>query len=51
MMQLKPVLTGAGQYPNPISQAGIAAVDVRDIADAALVSEDFVRETAAEWSK
>jgi len=36
--QLKPVLTGAGLYPNPIGKAGIAAVDVRDIADAAVVS-------------
>ncbi len=30
--QLKPVLTGASLYPNPIGKAGIAAVDVRDIA-------------------
>jgi len=36
--QLKRVLTGAGLYPNPIGKAGIAAVDVRDIADAAVVS-------------
>ena len=36
--QLKPVLTGVGLYPNPIGKAGIAAVDVRDIADAAVVS-------------
>jgi uncharacterized protein YbjT (DUF2867 family) len=36
--QLKAVLTGAGVYPNPIGKAGIAAVDVRDIADAAVVS-------------
>jgi uncharacterized protein YbjT (DUF2867 family) len=32
------VLTGAGLYPNPIGKAGIAAIDVRDIADAAVVS-------------
>ena len=32
------MLTGAGLYPNPIGKAGIAAVDVRDIADAAVVS-------------
>jgi uncharacterized protein YbjT (DUF2867 family) len=36
--QLKPVLTGAGLYPNPIGKAGIAVIDVRDIADAAVVS-------------
>jgi len=36
--QLKPVLTGAGLYPTPIGKAGIAAIDVRDIADAAVVS-------------
>ena len=36
--QLKAVLTGAGLYPSPIGKAGIAAVDVRDIADAAVVS-------------
>ena len=36
--QLKPVLTGAGLYPTPIGKAGIAAIDVRDIADAAAVS-------------
>ena len=36
--QLKPVLTGAGLYPVPIGKAGIAAIDVRDIADAAVVS-------------
>jgi uncharacterized protein YbjT (DUF2867 family) len=35
---LKPVLTGAGLYPAPIGKAGIAAIDVRDIADAAVVS-------------
>jgi uncharacterized protein YbjT (DUF2867 family) len=36
--RLKPVLTGAGLYPVPIGKAGIAAIDVRDIADAAVVS-------------
>jgi uncharacterized protein YbjT (DUF2867 family) len=36
--QLKPVLTGAGLYTNPIGKAGIAAIDVRDIADATVVS-------------
>ena len=36
--QLKSVLTGAGLYPAPIGKAGIAAIDVRDIADAAVVS-------------
>jgi uncharacterized protein YbjT (DUF2867 family) len=35
---LKAPLTGAGLYPTPIGTAGIAAVDVRDIADAAAVS-------------
>jgi uncharacterized protein YbjT (DUF2867 family) len=32
------VLTGAGLYPAPIGNAGIAAIDIRDIADAAVVS-------------
>ena len=32
------MLTGAGLYPTPIGKAGIAAVDVRDIANAAVVS-------------
>jgi uncharacterized protein YbjT (DUF2867 family) len=36
--QLKPVLTGVGLYPAPFGKAGIAAIDVRDIADAAVVS-------------
>src|SRR5262249_2364731 len=36
--QLKAGLTGAGLYPNAIGKAGNAAVDVRDIADAAVVS-------------
>jgi uncharacterized protein YbjT (DUF2867 family) len=36
--QLKPVLAEAGLYPTPIGKAGIAAIDVRDIADAAAVS-------------
>jgi len=36
--QLKAPLTGAGLYPTPIGTAGIAAVDVRDIADAAAIS-------------
>jgi uncharacterized protein YbjT (DUF2867 family) len=36
--QLKPVLTGAGLYPTPIGNAGIAAIDIRDIADATVVS-------------
>ncbi len=36
--ELKPVLIGAGLYPPPIGKAGIAAIDVRDIADAAVVS-------------
>src|SRR6516162_4940115 len=35
---LKAPLTGPGLYPTPIGTAGIAAVDVRDIADAAAVS-------------
>lgn len=35
---LKPLLTGAGVFPTPIGKTGIAAVDVRDIADAAAVS-------------
>ena len=35
---LKGVLTGPGVYPMPIGPAGIAAVDVRDIAEAAAIS-------------
>jgi uncharacterized protein YbjT (DUF2867 family) len=35
---LKAPLTGPGLFPAPIGTAGIAAVDVRDIADAAAVS-------------
>ena len=35
---LKSVLTGAGLYPTPIGNSGIAAIDVRDIAEAAVVS-------------
>jgi uncharacterized protein YbjT (DUF2867 family) len=35
---LKAALTGTGLYPTPIGTAGIAAVDVRDIADAAAIS-------------
>ena len=35
---LKGVLTGPGVYPMPIGTAGIAAVDVRDIAEAAAIS-------------
>ena len=33
--RLKPLLTGPGVYPIPIGSAGMAAVDVRDIAEAA----------------
>jgi uncharacterized protein YbjT (DUF2867 family) len=36
--QLRAALTRPGLYPIPIGQAGIAAVDVRDVADAAAVS-------------
>ena len=35
---LKDVLTGSGIYPMPIGTAGICAVDVRDIAEAAATS-------------
>lgn len=35
---LKSALTGAGVYPMPIGTAGICAVDVRDIAEAAAIS-------------
>jgi len=35
---LKNALTGAGIYPMPIGEAGIAAVDTRDIAEAAAIS-------------
>ena len=35
---LKNVLTGPGLYPMPIGEAGICAVDVRDIAEAAAIS-------------
>ncbi len=36
--QLKPVLTGPGIYPIPAGNQGLAAVDVRDIAEAAAIS-------------
>jgi len=35
---LKGVLTGPGNYPTPIGTAGIAAADIRDIAEAAAIS-------------
>jgi uncharacterized protein YbjT (DUF2867 family) len=35
---LKAALTGPGIYPMPIGTAGIAAVDIRDIAEAAAIS-------------
>ena len=35
---LKPVLTGAGVYPIPAGNQGLAVVDVRDIAEAAAIS-------------
>lgn len=35
---LQEVLTGPGIYPTPIGTAGIAAVDIRDIAEAAAIS-------------
>jgi len=37
-LQLKDLLTGPGLFPTPIGTAGVAAVDVRDIAEAAAVS-------------
>jgi uncharacterized protein YbjT (DUF2867 family) len=37
-VNLKVALTGPGVYPMPIGTAGIAAVDVRDIAEAAAIS-------------
>lgn len=37
-LQLKDLLTGAGLFPTPIGTAGLAAVDVRDIAEAAAIS-------------
>jgi uncharacterized protein YbjT (DUF2867 family) len=37
-LNLKTVLTEAGLYPMPIGTAGIAAVDMRDIAEAAAVA-------------
>jgi uncharacterized protein YbjT (DUF2867 family) len=36
--RLKPLLTGPGIYPMPIGDAGIAMVDVRDLAEAAAIS-------------
>ena len=36
--QLKPMLTGPGIYPTPVGKIGVAAIDIRDIADAAAVS-------------
>lgn len=35
---LKPLLTGPGVYPIPIGTAGISAVDIRDVAEAAAIS-------------
>lgn len=37
-LNLQGALTGAGVYPMPIGTAGIAAADVRDIAEAAAIS-------------
>lgn len=37
-LRLKDALTGPGIYPVPIGTAGMAAVDVRDIAEAAAIS-------------
>jgi uncharacterized protein YbjT (DUF2867 family) len=37
-LNLKAILTGAGLYPMPIGTAGIAGVDMRDIAEAAAVA-------------
>lgn len=37
-LNLKEALTGPGVYPMPIGAAGIAAADVRDIAEAAAIS-------------
>jgi uncharacterized protein YbjT (DUF2867 family) len=37
-LNLKAALTGPGVYPMPIGTAGIAAADVRDIAEAAAIS-------------
>lgn len=37
-LRLKDVLTGPGLYPMPIGSTGIAAVDVRDIVEAAAIS-------------
>jgi uncharacterized protein YbjT (DUF2867 family) len=37
-VSLRPVLLGAGIYPMPISNPGISAVDVRDIAEAAAIA-------------
>jgi uncharacterized protein YbjT (DUF2867 family) len=36
--RLKPVLTGAGVYPVPAGNQGLAVVDVRDIAEVAAIS-------------
>ena len=36
--RLKPVLTGAGIYPVPVGNQGLAVVDVRDIAEVAAIS-------------
>ncbi len=37
-LNLKEALTGSGIYPMPIGAAGIAAADIRDIAEAAAIS-------------
>jgi uncharacterized protein YbjT (DUF2867 family) len=36
--QLKPMIAGMGVYPLPIGEAGVSAVDIRDIAEAAAIS-------------
>ena len=47
-LNLKTVLTQAGLYPMPIGAAGIAAVDVRDIAEAATAFIDSLKIKPAE---
>jgi len=36
--QLMPMIAGAGLYPVPLGEAGVSAVDIRDVAEAAAIS-------------
>jgi uncharacterized protein YbjT (DUF2867 family) len=36
--QLMPIIAGTGLYPVPLGEAGVSAVDIRDVAEAAAIS-------------